>query len=62
MEDWRVLPSVIGDSGDVDRGSLGESAFSLSKRDVLPLKEVANQGVASALGYRLRPCPFDRSS
>jgi hypothetical protein len=44
-----LLPSVIGDSGDVDRGSLGEPAFSLSKPDVLLLKEVANQRLAGAL-------------
>ena len=52
MEDWRVLPSVIGDSGDVDRGSLGESAFFLSKRGVILLKEVGNQGIASDLDSR----------
>ena len=51
IEDWSVLPIVIGDSGDVDRSSLCESAFFLSKRDVLPLKEI--QGIASALN-----CPI----
>ena len=40
-----MLPIGIGDSGDVDRSSLCESAFFLSKRDVLPLKEIANQGI-----------------
>jgi hypothetical protein len=40
-----VLPIVIGDSGDVDGSFVGESAFFLSKRGVLLLKEVANKGI-----------------
>lgn len=30
---WSVLPSVIGDSNDIDSSSLGESAFFLSERN-----------------------------
>jgi hypothetical protein len=48
-EGWSVLPVVIGDSRDVDSSSLGESAFFLSERGILLLKEVANQGFASGL-------------
>jgi hypothetical protein len=44
------------DSGDVDRSSLCESAFSLSKRDVLRLEEIADQGIAGALKL------FDRAT
>jgi hypothetical protein len=46
-EGWSVLPVVIGDSRDVDSSSLGESAFFLSERGILLLKEVANQGIVS---------------
>jgi hypothetical protein len=42
---WSILPIVIGDSSDIDSNSLGESAFFLSERGVLLLKEAANQGI-----------------
>ena len=39
IEGWSLLSIDIGDSGDVDSSSLGESAFFLSKCGVLLLKE-----------------------
>ena len=40
-EGGSILPIGIGDSGDVDSRSLGESAFFVSERGDPVLKEVA---------------------